>query len=210
MCGAPASGKTSRALALAAHLRDAEGATVHLVDEASCQLEKAAGYRDSTAEKITRASLKASVERLLNAQHVVIVDSLNYIKGYRYELYCIARSVGTTHCVVFCEKAPEQAAADNAAREGGFEPSVAAELQARFEEPRETQRWDSPLFTLLRESALPAAAVADALLRGKKLQPNMATASAAPRATDLLYELDRITKAVENSLVPQLGSAMAV
>lgn len=25
---------------------------------------------------------------------------MNYIKGFRYQLYCIARAIGTPHCVV--------------------------------------------------------------------------------------------------------------
>jgi protein KTI12 len=40
------------------------------------------------------------VDHALNADTFVILDSLNYIKGYRYELYCLARSQRTPHCVV--------------------------------------------------------------------------------------------------------------
>lgn len=28
---------------------------------------------------------------------------MNYIKGYRYELYCLARNVMTTICLVYCD-----------------------------------------------------------------------------------------------------------
>ena len=31
---------------------------------------------------------------------IVIADAMNYIKGYRYQLYCIVRAMGTTHCIV--------------------------------------------------------------------------------------------------------------
>jgi len=58
------------------------------------------GYTDNFREKNTRSSIKAAVERFLTRDVVVICDSLNYIKGYRYELYCIARALRTTHCVV--------------------------------------------------------------------------------------------------------------
>lgn len=40
------------------------------------------------------------MERHLSKETVVILDSLNYIKGYRYELYCIARALRTPNCVV--------------------------------------------------------------------------------------------------------------
>ena len=38
-----------------------------------------------------------------NAEHqdsVVIADGPNYIKGYRYELHCISRSMKTQHLVI--------------------------------------------------------------------------------------------------------------
>ena len=54
-------------------------------------------------EKIFRASLKSNVEKYINEQRVVILDSMNYIKGFRYELYCLARNAKTTLCLVFCD-----------------------------------------------------------------------------------------------------------
>jgi len=44
--------------------------------------------------------LMSSVERLLNKDTVVIADAMNYIKGFRYQLYCLAKSLRTPHCVV--------------------------------------------------------------------------------------------------------------
>jgi hypothetical protein len=41
------------------------------------------------------------VDRRLSADSVVVLDSLNYIKGFRYELYCSARTFRTPHCVVW-------------------------------------------------------------------------------------------------------------
>lgn len=58
---------------------------------------------DSVHEKILRESLKSAVDHALSPDTMIILDSLNYIKGYRYELYCIARSQRTPHCVVWVE-----------------------------------------------------------------------------------------------------------
>ncbi len=49
---------------------------------------------------MARGEIKTAVERLLSKEAVVICDSLNYIKGFRYELFCRARSIGTLSCVV--------------------------------------------------------------------------------------------------------------
>lgn len=49
---------------------------------------------------MTRGALMSAVERALSTERIVIADSLNYIKGYRYQLYCLARQTATSHCVV--------------------------------------------------------------------------------------------------------------
>lgn len=42
----------------------------------------------------------SAVERLLSREDIVIADGMNYIKGFRYQLYCVARAISTPHCVV--------------------------------------------------------------------------------------------------------------
>lgn len=49
---------------------------------------------------MTRGFLKSNVEKHLNQNDIVILDSLNYIKGFRYEIFCLARTAKTPHCVV--------------------------------------------------------------------------------------------------------------
>lgn len=39
---------------------------------------------DSRSEKMTRGMLKASAERSLRGERVVVLDALNNIKGYRW------------------------------------------------------------------------------------------------------------------------------
>jgi len=70
-------------------------------------------------EKTTRAALKSEFDRAVMSKSnnhsaeckvgtekgsgstLVILDSLNYIKGYRYELYCISKAAGERHGVVW-------------------------------------------------------------------------------------------------------------
>lgn len=42
----------------------------------------------------------SAVEKEISKSTVVILDFLNTIKGYRYELYCRAKTASTQHCVV--------------------------------------------------------------------------------------------------------------
>ncbi|XP_004639177.2 protein KTI12 homolog [Octodon degus] len=101
-CGLPYSGKSRRAEELRQALAT-EGRAVYVVDDASVLgTEDATVYCDPAREKALRGALRASVERRLSRQDVVILDSLNYIKGFRYELYCLARAAHTPLCLLYC------------------------------------------------------------------------------------------------------------
>ena len=98
--GKPCTGKTTFSRELVDFLRSS-GKDVELVNEESLHITKVEGYKNSFAEKGTRGALKGATDHKLNADCFVVVDSLNYIKGYRYELYCAARTFRTPHCVVW-------------------------------------------------------------------------------------------------------------
>jgi protein KTI12 len=65
------------------------------------------------SEKKGRGALLSAVEKDISKSTVVILDFLNTIKGYRYELYCRAKTASTQHCVVFCDVTPETAKCNN-------------------------------------------------------------------------------------------------
>lgn len=106
----------------------------------------------AASEKIGRAALKSAVERYLTGNNIVICDGLNYIKGYRYELYCIARSAGTTNATVWVgpdSKLSDAVARNNARAASGtshYDDGLLRDLWLRFEAPDERNRWDAPLF----------------------------------------------------------------
>lgn len=51
-------------------------------------------FTDGRAEKPQRGALFTALQRNLTKSSVVIVDALNYIKGFRYQMYCVARESG--------------------------------------------------------------------------------------------------------------------
>mmetsp|Transcript_42260 Transcript_42260/g.165016 ORF Transcript_42260/g.165016 Transcript_42260/m.165016 type:complete len:145 (-) Transcript_42260:2335-2769(-) len=80
VCGVPASGKSTLSRLLCAELNNTGKTISHIVSDDDCGLPRNEMYRNSAAEKQTRSLLKASIQRKLTSQTVVIADSLNYIK----------------------------------------------------------------------------------------------------------------------------------
>ena len=123
----------------------------------------------------------SAVKRALGKDTIVIADGLNYIKGYRYQLWCEAKAVGTRCCVVHVGTSVETCRQWNRRRreaagaekedglreqdadgggskrgdtgddKGYYEEEVFEQLVYRYEEPNGMNRWDSPLFTVLEE-----------------------------------------------------------
>ena len=57
-------------------------------------------YDAGREEKNARAAFASAIKRDIGKDVIVVADGLNYIKGYRYQLYCEAKAVSTPNCVV--------------------------------------------------------------------------------------------------------------
>ena len=133
----------------------------------------------------------------------VILDSLNYIKGYRYELYCLSKLLKTTQCTVHCDTPPEVARNWNQNRPIGeqYDGDTFEGLVQRFEPPDSRNRWDNPLLTLYPSDALPGDDLIGALLHRKPPPPNQSTQSQPLTSADFLHELDRQTQSVVGKIL---------
>lgn len=72
---------------------------MHLVNTETLHIPREV-YRDARSEKEARATEYSAVKRLLGPDDIVIADGLNYIKGFRYQLFCEAKALQTPSCVV--------------------------------------------------------------------------------------------------------------
>jgi tRNA uridine 5-carbamoylmethylation protein Kti12 len=55
---------------------------------------------DSKSEKPARGALFTAMQRQIGQDTILIVDGLNYIKGFRYQMYCAAREHKLRVCTV--------------------------------------------------------------------------------------------------------------
>ena len=190
LTGHPCVGKTTFAHLLAAralrHKSDAVSDVVHIRECTACPDQtKAECYSNSHTEKTTRAALKSEFDRAVTCggggrSTLVILDSLNYIKGYRYELYCISKAAGERHGVVWVSggsediaKARDRQRRDLSVEQGDQASSVGNEvnlvdrdghyqddltldaLVLRYEPPDDKNRWENPMYTVDVTGVLP-------------------------------------------------------
>ncbi|KAJ3415466.1 kti12, chromatin associated [Chytridiales sp. JEL 0842] len=219
MCGLPCSGKTTRAKQLAQVIEKAieeynneietAPSQIHpqtgrelqkkikmqpkviIVNEESLNINRAEAYQDANEEKKARGALLSAVERYLTKDNVVILDSMNYIKGFRYQLFCVSKGISTTQCTVFCMVPPETTTEWNNARppEEAYPPDIHASLLCRLEEPEPRNRWDHPLFPLLSTDPIPANFASDLLL-ARRPNPHFSVATKPLAETNYLHEMD--------------------
>ncbi|KNA04707.1 hypothetical protein SOVF_197170 [Spinacia oleracea] len=227
ICGQPCSGKSTAAKCLAEALRDSESTlTVRVIDETLFHLDRNQGYANMTAEKNIRGVLRSEVDRSVCKDNIIIVDSLNSIKGYRYELWCLARAAGVRYCVLYSDVVETDCRKWNEERrekgEATYDENIFDDLVRRFEKPESRNRWDSPLFELQPskdgiDKSLPAIVDAVSYLTKKVdsrtkdikiLQPTIATQNGRPSEANSLYELDRATQEVMTAIVAAQSQAL--
>lgn len=227
ICGQPCSGKSTAATFLAEALKETESQpSVRVIDETSFHLSRNQSYANMTEEKNLRGVLRSEVDRSLSKDSIVIVDSLNSIKGYRYELWCLARATGIRYCVLHCDVDEQSCRKWNVGRQERGEPSndenIFEDLVRRFERPDSKNRWDSPLFELwpakegidkLSTAIVDAISYltkkVDSKTRDVKiLQQTIATQSARGSEANSLYEMDRATQEVMNAIVEAQSRAL--
>ncbi|XP_069480849.1 protein KTI12 homolog isoform X2 [Ambystoma mexicanum] len=180
LCGFPCSGKSQRVQELQEQLLQTGTRKVQVVGDEVLGVDRNSVYADSRKEKELRGALRAEVERKLNKEDVVILDSLNYIKGYRYELYCLIKHTQTPHCLIHCLTSPEVSSEWNNKRqpENQYSQEIFDALVKRFEAPDSRNRWDSPLFSLQKDDPLPFEDLCNAIFHRKAPPPNQSTQTA--------------------------------
>lgn len=228
ICGQPCSGKSTAAFCLAEALQAVEPKpTVRIIDESSLHLGRNQSYADMTVEKNLRGVLRSEVDRSLSRDNIIIVDSLNNIKGYRYELWCLARASRLRYCVIFCDTEENHCREWNNKRsemgESAYDTKIFDDLVQRFEKPDRRNRWDSPLFELLpsrdgikqsspviSEAVSYLTKVVDSKTRDVRvLQPTIATQNVRATEANSLYEMDRATQEVMNAIVEAQSCGLA-
>ncbi|CAD6221688.1 unnamed protein product [Miscanthus lutarioriparius] len=198
MCGQPCSGKSAAAACLAAALHSSTpDLTVRIIDESSLHLGRNDSYKDMVVEKNLRGVLRSEVDRSVSRDSIIIIDSLNNIKGYRYELWCLARASGVRYCVLFCDTEVDHCREWNNNRQEKGEPAydsnIFEDLVSRFEKPDRHEIVETA--PVIGEAVSYLTKKVDSKTRDVKvLQPTIATQTVRTTEANSLYEMDKATQ----------------
>ncbi|KAF8348071.1 chromatin associated protein KTI12 [Amanita rubescens] len=207
--GFPCSGKSTRANQLKTYFEykvsTYEGPLrrVLVLSDDTLNIERAV-YDDSRTEKGSRASLFSAVQRHLADNTILILDGMNYIKGFRYQLHCALREAKLRSCTLYVVASQEQCRSWNKGRPPiqSYSPETLSNLILRFEEPSSMVRWDSPLFTVMwSDEHMPYEDIWSAITRGNLKPPNMGTVAITKTPTNALHTLENTTATIISAIV---------
>ncbi|KAK9493362.1 chromatin associated protein KTI12 [Lipomyces doorenjongii] len=201
--GYPCSGKSTRANEIVAAFKaKAPDRKVHLVSDEMLEIDKSV-YRDAKQEKIARANVMSAIKRFFSREDIVVVDGLNYIKGFRYQIFCEAKAEQTTFAVVHVGTPANVCRAWNeAVQKNPWDEDLFDALVFRYEEPNGMNRWDSPLYTVPYSDPIITPnedifqSLFDSIIHAKAKPPNFATILKPAVSIDYIYELDKQTQDV--------------
>ncbi|CAD5110920.1 unnamed protein product [Dimorphilus gyrociliatus] len=203
LSGFPSSGKSKIANELVKFFTEDKQKNVKLFGDDQLKIKKNAVYSNSHQEKEVRGNLKSFVQRHLSKDCLVILDSLNYIKGYRYELFCVTKSCQTPQCVIHVATSIDKSREWNSQRQEDekYEESIFDGLVQRYECPDSMNRWDSPLITIPSEEKVPVEEIFEALYVRKPPPANMSTQSQPLSDGNFMQELDGITQRIVSAII---------
>ncbi|KAK8789894.1 hypothetical protein WA158_006674 [Blastocystis sp. Blastoise] len=226
MCGYPCSGKSTIASQIKTFL-EGKGKEVSLINFETMHLNRNDIYgQQYGSEKNAHELIKTEVSRVLRSDNYVILDTMNLIKGYRYEMYCIARACRSTKCLVFVDCSRENVKEWNSNRENDkYSDFSIDDLCNRFESPQPSTRWDSPLIHISINNnhlelhggpepydshSFPFDELFNALAAGKIAPKNKAIAPPVEQlnSDNYLNELSSITESMIKTFISEQKNAL--
>lgn len=162
-------------------------------------------YRESKTEKTARAAQMSAVKRDISKNNIVILDTMSYNKGFRYQLFCESKSALTANCLIQVICPTNKCFELNSLRdaeEDKWEEDLLGQMIARFEEPDGSKRWDSPLISVgYDDEELPIEEIWEIIALRKGPKPNLATVLKPAVGNNYLQLLDRLTNQVISDIV---------
>lgn len=202
VCGTPSSGKTKRSREIGKYL-ETKGHKVVIVSDEGITLDDSG----------IRGQIRSSVEREVARTGVaVICDAANEVRGFRYELHCIAKARSMLCCTVHCLAPEEERIAVVFERNSHRTPTPRTQeeivdMRRRFEPPTESNKWERPLFVVgwEEEDLLPLEEIRVALFERIPPTPNKSTSEESTSSAAHVHGLDSSTRDVVSMILKAIS-----
>jgi len=180
---------------------------LHFQGQEGASLRDLAYESTHKREKMLRSTLKNRTETALaNKKNLVVLDHGNYIKGWRYELWCMAKSTGCKSCVVYIEENDTDKLLElnsQKPEKSQYSEALLREFVMRFEAPQAKNRWDSPLITVpstysANADDIKTQIIAALYQSGKKVKQHSATQAPTKRN---ITDMESVTSQVVESII---------
>lgn len=193
--GYPSSGKSTTSRRISEYVKtrldqEAEPREVVVVSDSDVLDEdgRNSTYMSISEEKQLRGYLKSEMQHSLDSNKVVILDAAIYIKGFRYELFCICKEAKTQYCIIerlidprICWSWNE--ATQTSDKDTGYTKETFDALIQRYEECDSENRWESPLFKIRNPDDEDMGAIYDVIVKSTPLTQNKCTSLASSTST---------------------------
>lgn len=163
-------------------------------------------YKNSKSEKILREKQISIIKNKISKTNFVILDSLAYIKGFRYQLYCESKNAQTSHCVIYMINSKENCVKWNENRklDERWNSELLHEICYRYEEPNSNNKWDSPLITVDSEQGISVEQLEEIwgiIHKKKKIIQNACSIKPMNISHNYLQNLNKITQDTVNNIL---------
>lgn len=186
ICGLPCSGKSTISYRISEHYKNEFQKSVKIISENDdLNLEREELFNNSRLEMTVRSSLKNSVSQLINSYEILILDSMSYIKSFRYEIFCLCKAQKRPLVLIYCDVDLETAISWNEKRKSEscendicksyYKEETIKAVHQRFEFPNPEDRWDKNIIIVKNDLSIDFQKLDSFVLVKKDIKPNNST-----------------------------------
>ncbi|KAL7719078.1 Toxin resistance protein [Entamoeba marina] len=207
ICGYPSAGKTTVAKKIFEYItKNFPERQVDLINEETLNIHRQEAYQTMQTEDRARTGLKGQVLRYLSRDSVVILDSVNYNKSFRYELKCHSKSIASTSLTISVTAPKEQCLEWNAPREEKYTDEMLVELIERYETPLSSHKWDQPLFNITPGDEIPYEQICDVLFNKFTGRINFSVSQDKVEGSTAVTQIDSVTQNIISVVMKVVNS----
>ncbi|KAF0988447.1 hypothetical protein HZS_5953 [Henneguya salminicola] len=206
ICGYPCSGKSTLAKKLEFYYTSIKSKRVVIISDNDSTITRDEFYNNSSLEITSRNTIKNMAIQSFSVYDIIIIDTMAYIKSFRYEIYCACKAQRQKHLILHVSTDIEKCIVMNSNKDSTrYSETTIRSIVDRFEYPNLNDRWDFPLLSVDIYSDIPFERI-DLNLSKPPPKSNKSTKVSLKKA-DVVVNLCQVTQEIVNNILNNIDSA---